>query len=149
MSKKEEEKGPLGTIKQTHHCSTLGLLYSVPHPPTPLSTPNIFIQSLLPLFDVASLNCFVLTGHKLGAVTKTGCALKLSMDQFNNHFNSKKAAMEDFEILERKIASDIYKRIWSISSKTRFEVLFSSKHQQRRLKFWNSCSLINCVKAIC
>ena len=76
-----------------------------------LSTPNIFIQGLLPLFDVESLNCFVLTGHKLGAVTKTGCALKLSMDQFNNHFNSKKAVMEDFEILERKIASDIYKRI--------------------------------------
>ena len=89
----------------------------------------ITVQRLLPLFDVASLNCFVLTGHKLGAVTKTGCALKLSMDQFNNHFNSKKAAMEDFEILERKIASDIYKRIWSISSKTQFEVLFSSKHQ--------------------
>ena len=105
MSKKEEEKGPLGTIKQTHHCSTLGLLYNAP---PPLSTSNIFIKGLLPLFDVESLNCFVLTGHKLGAVTKTGCALKLSMDQFNNHFNSKKAAMEDFEILERKIASDMY-----------------------------------------
>ena len=145
MSKKEEEGAPGNNQVDTslqHFGSSLQCT-------TPLSTPNIFIQGLLPLFDVESLNCFVLTGHKLGAVTKTGCALKLSMDQFNNHFNSKKAAMEDFEILERKIASDIYKRIWSISSKTQFEVLFSSKHQQIRLKFWNSCSLINCVKAIC
>ena len=44
-----------------------------------------------------SLNCFVVMVHKVRAVTKTWCALKLSIDQFNNHFNSKKAAMEDFK----------------------------------------------------
>ena len=138
---------PLGRISKTHRCSTL-CYKSIIKISMILSVGEIVWTHFL-LFHGQSLNCFVVMAHKVRAVTKTWCALKLSMDQFNNHFNSKKAAMEDFEILERKIASDIYERIWSISSKTQFEVLFPYKHQQIRLKFWNSCSLMNCIKAVC